>query len=425
MKIAVVGSGVSGLVSAYLASKHHEVTIYEKANRLGGHAHTITVNEDGKEIKVDNGFMVFNPDRYPNFVALLGELGVASQETQMSFGVTIPGEITYSGRFPNGLFADRSNIFNIRYIKFLLEILKFSRAAKRTLAKGNDDQSNLDQFLTQNNLSQDLANWYLFPMLSAIWSIKETSKVGDFPALSTFAFLNNHKLLDLTQPVWRTIINGSSEYVSKIENQLRNNGTTIVLNSNISSIKRSEDTVEIIANDITSTYDYVIMATHADTTIGLLSDLGEDERKALGKFKFSDNKVVLHNDTRLVPQNRRVLSAWNYTKVDVPGDPEQRSVFTYCMNILQHIDMSTPMLVTLNPHFEIDQDKTYSVEEYSHPQYNLDSIEGQKEIKLLQSKRRTLYVGAYLGYGFHEDGVESAIKAVKYLGIEPSWQKSV
>lgn len=422
MKIAVIGSGVSGLVSAYLLAPHHDITLYEKAERLGGHAHTLFIDEGGEKIAVDNGFMVFNPEKYPNLIGLLDELGVSSLETTMSFGVNIPGEVNYRGNIPGGLFADRSNLTSVRFWKFLVEVNKFRKAAKRALIEQEKTNETLDEFLTRYKFSTDLANWFLYPMLAAIWSIQETDKVEAFPALSTFVFLNNHRILETSPPKWRTIKGGSIEYVSRIQAALAKNEAKIILNAKITNVNRSKDKVSIAADGATQNFDHVIFATHADTAIQLLSDISTQEKLALQKFKYTTSETILHKDSSLLPANGRLLAAWNYTQTP-KSKGKTAATFTYCMNILQHIPKSTPVYVSLNPIVPIDKDKIYAQEQYRHPQYNNDSLKGQREIASLQGKNRTIFAGAHLGYGFHEDGVESAITAVKLLGVNPSWQK--
>jgi predicted NAD/FAD-binding protein len=422
MRIAIIGSGVSGLTSAYLLSPSHEITIFEKSDRIGGHAHTIIVKEDGKKIAVDNGFMVYNPERYPNFVQLLNQLGVESIETTMSFGLEIPGEISYNSDLPNGIFAVRANIFNLRFLKFLYNITRFRKKARQALVNSPESTETLGQFLKNNNFNQDVANWFLFPTLSAIWSIKEIDKVNDFPAMSTFRFLDNHKLLNTTQPRWKTIKGGSIEYVSRVRKSIEDNGGGIMTKANVTSIKRSGDAIDIVVNGKEENFDYVIFATHADTTKKLISDISKEEKNALDKFSYTNNKTVLHKDRGLVPSNHRLLAAWNYTQKNDPTNGTSQTSFTYCMNILQHIPHDTPVFVTLNPKIDIDKNMIYAIEEYSHPQYNLESLDGQKAISKLQGKRNTFYTGAYLGYGFHEDGVVSAIQVAKKLNISPPWQ---
>lgn len=422
MKIAIVGSGVSGLSAAYFLARHHQVVLFEKNSRLGGHAHTIYTKAGSKNIPVDNGFMVFNPERYPNFIQLLNRLNVDYVPTEMSFSVTIKNEIAYSSNIPSGLFAYRKNLVNIRFWKVLIEILRFRMLAKKTLRSGKHKTDTLDQFMSRYKLSRDLANWFVFPMLSAIWSMKDTDKVGNFPAFSTFTFLDNHRLLDNSQPTWQTLPGGSVKYVSKMEQQLKKMDVRIVLNAAIENIKRKRDEVQILLNREVESFDYVLFATHADTTKKLISDLTEEEDKALSKFVYSTNKTILHSDTSFIPDNPSLLASWNFIQEKTADNKYSPASFTYCMNKLQHISMSTPMLVTLNPSVPVDKKYIHLVEEYTHPQYSLESLEGQKLISSLQGIRRTLYAGAHLGYGFHEDGLVSAINAVKKLGIDPPWK---
>lgn len=411
---------MSGLVSAHLLAPHHDITVYEKADRLGGHAHTLLIDEQQNKIAVDNGFMVFNPKQYPHFVSLLRELGVSSRQTTMSFGVHIPGQISYRGEIPFGLFADKSNLLNVRFYKFLKQIVAFRKAAKKALKDQNNTSKTLGEFLSDHNFSSDLANWFLYPMLAAIWSIQESAIVEDFPAFSTFVFLNNHKLLDNMSPKWRTVNGGSIEYVSRIHAAIKKHGATIMLNATITNIKRSEKSVAITSDGSTQQYDYVIVATHADTAMQLLSDISAQEKLALQKFSYTTSKTIVHKDTKVVPSNGRLLASWNYSQT-TPAGSKPITTFTYCMNILQHIPKDTPVYVTLNPLIQIDKDKIYAEEQYTHPQYNNASLQGQREIADLQGTNRTIFVGAHLGYGFHEDGVQSAINAAKLLGITPSW----
>jgi predicted NAD/FAD-binding protein len=420
MKIAVIGSGVSGLISAYLLAPHHDVVLFEKNNRIGGHAHTLFVSEDGQDIPVDNGFMVYNPERYPNFIKLLDLLGVSSLETSMSFALTIENVISYRGNFPKGLFADRSNIFNGRFWKLLYEIVRFRLLAKRVLKKEKNLIDTLDEFLTRYRFSKEFANWFLYPMLAAIWSAGDSDDVGEFPALSIFTFMNNHKLLNFKPPIWRTIKGGSIQYVSKIQDFLEKNNTRIVLNSQISGVYRHEDYVMIQTDKGEETFDYVIIATHADVALQLLSDASEEEIKALSQFSYSVNRTVLHKDTNTVPSNKDLVASWNVRSI-LNASGKTKSLFTYCMNKLQHIHDKYPIFVTLNPDKEIAKHKFYHEEVYEHPIYNFNTLIGQDLIAKLQGARRTLYAGAHLGYGFHEDGIVSAVNAAKKLGVNPPW----
>lgn len=417
MKIAIIGSGVSGLVTAYLLAPHHEVTLFEKDSRIGGHAHTIHIKEKGEDIAVDNGFMVYNPERYPNFVGLLQQLDVASQETEMTFGVNLSNEIAYQGTFPQGIFAQKSNIWNLRFLRFLLGVIRFKRIAKKELKKEKNNNESLEEFITRNTISRDVVNWFLFPMLSAIWSIPHVEKVSEFPSFSTLIFLDNHNLLDFMQPTWRTIVGGSCMYVSKIQKYIEEKGAVIRCNSTISHISRNSSSVKIQVNGRNEVFDYVIFATHADVTKKLLSDISPDEKTALENFSYSTSTVILHKDVSYVPSQKNLVAAWNFTQVN------GSAVFTYCMNILQHIPFSTPVFVTLNPTQPVNENMVYATEQCTHPVYNKKTLEGQILIGKLQGKQRTFYAGAHLGYGFHEDGAASAVAVAKYFNILPPWKK--
>lgn len=421
MKIAIIGSGVSGLVSAYLLSPYHEVILYEKSDRLGGHAHTLFVKNGKKEIPVDNGFMVYNPERYPNFVKLLEELHITSVETQMTFGVTILDRISYRGDFI-GLISQPKNLLQLDYWKMLYNIARFQKIAKKVLKENTHPEDTLEQFLKRYKFGKTL-EWFLYPLLAAVWSIKDTDTVDDFPALSTFTFLNNHKLLDSKHPRWRTIKGGSIQYVTKIKKYLEKHNVSILLKTHITAITRQKDTVTIETKKGKQQFDYVIFATHADTTSTLITDKTKEESQALGLFTYTKNTTVLHGDTSLTPTSKNLLAAWN-VKLLPSASTKPLAVFTYCMNILQHIPQSFPLFVTLNSPVAIDKTKMYATEEYMHPTYTKNTLKGQKMINDLQGNRRTFYTGAHLGYGFHEDGVVSAINVAKKLGVVPPWDKN-
>jgi uncharacterized protein len=401
MKIAVIGAGISGLASAYLLSGEHEVDVYEKDSRIGGHAHTLTVNEGFKTVNVDNGFMVFNPKRYPNFVKMINALGVESVRTRMSFATTIPGQVSYRDTFPLGLFADAKNLFSKRFWKFLIGVVRLRNVAKRMVKNRDHSEESLGNFLKRNNINDDVVRWALFPLMQSIWSIKDGTKILDFPALASFTFLDNHRILDVFRPYWRTIKGGSVRYVEKVRERIEKNGSIIITNASI--------------------YDYILFATHADVTLQLLKDPSPEEVRVLSKFSFAKNKTILHKDKSVLPVNRRLWASWNYVQDSRSDHVEQKGVFTYYMNRLQNIDKKMPVFVSLNPSKVIAKNNIYHSELYTHPEFTVDVVNAQKEIIKIQNVNRTLYAGAYLGYGFHEDGVVSAIRAIKYLGISPRW----
>jgi predicted NAD/FAD-binding protein len=414
MKIAVIGAGISGLTAALLLSKDHNVTLYEKEARLGGHAHTHIVGPN--KSPVDSGFMVYNPERYPQFVSLLDYLEVESLDTSMTFSVNIENHVAFRANFPGGVFAEPKNIVSVRFWRFLYAILKFQKLAKSELENGMKDNETLKEFSERHSLNQDVTDWFLYPMLSAIWSMPETGKAEDFPAKSTFVFLNNHKLLDIFHPTWKTIAGGSHEYVLRLKKKLLLQKTKIITSAQIYSIDRTKDLVRVRTKGGITNYDCVVFATHADTALKLLAAPSKAEVTALKCFTYSRNVTFLHKDTCYLSRNKRLHAAWNYQKSSgsVPS-------FTYSMNILQHIPDNTPVLVTLNPPKPIPEKLVFAKMIYEHPQYSLKTIEGQARIRALQGTNRTFYAGAHLGYGFHEDGVNSAIDVANLLGINPPW----
>ena len=416
MKIAIIGGGISGLCAAYIASPEHDITLYERNNRLGGHAHTISVSQnEGPPLMVDNGFMVFNPDQYPNFLALLERLQVATVPTTMSFSVDIANTVAFKSTFPGGTFAKLSNSINPRYLRFIAEIVRFQRVAKRELKNG-PTEGTVGQFLSAHKFSPQLGEWFLYPMLSAIWSVQSAATIESFPLTATLEFMRNHKLLDIRQPQWRTISGGSIEYVKQIEAFIKQHGGNIRLDAPVKEVVRTKTHVTVRTSDSTQSYDYVLMATHADVSKKLIGDLSKQEEVALGAFSYSRNSTVLHSDTSVLPDNRRLVAAWNYRTSHV-GKP---ATFTYNMNLLQHIS-ERPMLITLNSDQPINPSLTHHHEEYAHPQYNLASVNAQRQLSSLQATRRTLFAGAHMGYGFHEDGVNSAMNALQSIGITAPW----
>ncbi len=422
IRIAIVGGGVAGLASAYLLSGKAEITLYEQGSKLGGHANTQIAKINGQEIETDTGFMVYNPDQYPNFIALLKRLEVESVDTKMTYSVEIPGEVAYMSQFPVGIFADLKNVFRPRYLLFLFEILRFKKVSRELLASNLvNRETSLSDYLLENKFSQDLYNWFLMPLLAAIWSCPDKKQIANFPAHSILVFLNNHKLLNNMQPTWKTIVGGSQKYVNKIEEYILAGGAKIFKSTPVESVLRTEGGVSVTSSQGTFEYDYVVMATHADITSQIIKDKSPEESAALACFSYSDNTTVLHSDPSFLPANSRTNAAWNYS-VYKNNDQDGKIVFTYNMNTLQHIDKCNPVLVTLNSPIEIKEELIHGSFNYQHPIYNLKAIEGQALIKGLQAKNKILYAGAHLGYGFHEDGVVSAIEALKHIDVSAPWQ---
>lgn len=419
MRIAIIGSGVSGLAAAYIAAPHAQLTIYEADDRLGGHAHTHTIQHGEKTIRVDSGFMVCNPPQYPQFMALLKELGISPTPTEMQFSVEISGVISYSSKMFSGVFAEWRNLFRPSFYKFLYEILRFQRLARKMLSDNENTfvTESLGDFLTRNSFSTKFNEWHLLPMLGAIWS-SPTKEIFSFPALSTFKFLNNHQLLStFSKPHWHTIQGGSDTYVQRIENFLSTRKTTIHLSTPVRSITRSKKDVTITTDSGSETFDYCILATHADTALKLLADATPTEKDILGAFSYANNRAVLHSDQSMMPQNKRAWASWNY----FAGSSTSDICVTYNMNTLQHIDTRYPVYVTLNSPREIPKEKVFADIHYTHPHFSVASYAAQQRVNEIQNQHRTLYCGAHWGYGFHEDGVVSAINALKSLTIHPTW----
>ncbi len=424
MKIAVVGSGISGLSAAWLLSKEHEVVLFEKDGELGGHAHTVLVPTGKGEIAVDTGFMVFNPPQYPNLVNFFKILGVGSVATSMRFSLSMhDGGFEWNSDMPGGIFVDKRNFFRPSFWFFLFGILRFNKIARRELVTGISENETLEEFLVRHHVSETVRTKYIYPLAGAIWS---TPVMGTklSPALAILAFLNNHHLLNVADSggfQWQTVVGGSKTYVKKVEQELQARGVDIRLNTPVEHVVRKEGGITVRAGGIDDVFDFVVMATHADLSLKLLVDADQTERDILSTFSYERNEVLLHGDISCMPHRRRAWAAWNYLGEMRGADGLEKVSLTYHMNELQHIDPSLPLFVTLNPHHDLDPKLIYGKFIYHHPIYTPASIKAQSNLSLIQNKRRTLFCGSYFGHGFHEDGITSAIDAVKYLDIKVPW----
>lgn len=415
MKIAVIGAGVSGLASAYLLSPHAEVTVYEKEDRLGGHANTADITVGDKNIAVDTGFMVFNPHRYPYFVQLLKDLDVSYTETDMSFSVSIPDMVSYSS-YPRGLFGNMRQLCNPRYVRFLFEIMSFNRRVKQFLRHTEQEDMSLGDFYQKYHFSRQLVEWYLYPMLGCIWS-SGLGEVDNFPARETFRFLDNHCLLNLVnRPRWRTVEGGSRRYVEALVDTLEQEGVVFRRDAPVTSVIQNDEGSTVVCGDEKNHYDYVVFATHADDALYLLDSPTEQVASVLGLFSYTDNETVLHRDARYMPPTQRVWASWNYFTAHHEATTKNISL-TYWMNNLQGLETSEPVLVTLNPTVPIDSDKIYQTYQYRHPHFNQNAHQAQQRLPEIQGKDGLLFTGAHWGFGFHEDGIVSAVNAVKALGL--------
>lgn len=426
MKIAVVGSGISGLSAAWLLAPHHEVVLFEKEDRLGGHSHTAYITDHaGARIPVDTGFMVYNPLRYPNLVKFFEHFDVRSVPTSMSFSVSMDGgAFEFSSNAPDGIFADRANILSVPFYEFLAEILRFNAVAREAVARGISPHQTLAQFVEANSFSDDLLQKYLLPLVGSIWSTPKRL-AREFPAAALLRFLDNHHLLAAVgHPQWRTVEGGSVEYVKRVADELKEFGADIRLNTRVRQVRRTEDAVFIKTESGEEQFDYVVLAGHADETLNLLQDAGRQEKLLLSKFKYEDNDVVLHSDESLMPRRKEAWASWNYLGQSGWGSSTKKVSLTYHMNQLQRLNTSTPVFVTLNPPQKPAEKLTYARFSYAHPLCTPVSMEAQVYLDSIQNKNRTLFCGSYFGYGFHEDGITSAIEAVRHLGIRPPWEHS-
>lgn len=420
LKVAVVGSGVAGLVCAYALHEKHDVTLFEAEPRAGGHTNTVEVEVDGEAHVVDTGFIVYNERTYPAFVRLLHHLGVETKDSDMSFGVSDERTgLEWRGTSPSTLFAQRRNIASPAFHRMLLDVVRFNRAARRMAADDNADPDlTLGEFLDRGRWSRQLVDWYLVPMGSAIWSA-DPGSFADIP-IATFArFFDNHGLLRLgDQPRWRTIEGGAAHYVEAL---LRPLAGRVQLGAAVEKVVRrpADGNIELRteAGDLVE-FDHVVLATHSDQALRLLADPSDAEREILGSIRYQPNRATLHTDERLLPRTRRARASWNYHRTAV--DTGQAMV-TYDLNRLQGIESTRPILLTLNREDEIDPSTIVASFDYDHPVLDAAAVRAQRRRDEISGQRCTSFAGAYWGYGFHEDGVQSALHVARTLGVEPPW----
>jgi predicted NAD/FAD-binding protein len=408
VKIAIIGTGIAGNVAAWHLCREHDITVFEAGDHVGGHTHTHDIVHAGRHYAIDTGFIVFNDWTYPNFIALLGELGVASRPTVMSFSsrCEISG-IEYNGASLNRLFAQRRNLLRPRFHGMIRDILRFNRESRVLLANQDPDLS-LGRYLQDNRYGALFIHNYILPMGAAIWSTDPQQMLA-FPACHFVRFFANHGLLNIKdRPQWRVIRGGSRAYVDKLTAPYRDR---IRLNEAVVCVKRRPGHVELHTSaGVTERFDYLFIASHSDQALAMLSDASDSERELLGAIPYQDNEAVLHTDTRLLPKNRRAWAAWNYLRR--PGDNDRVSV-TYNMNLLQHLQAPVTFCVTLNGTRHIDPAHILYRLRYQHPVFTTAGIAAQQRVREINGRRRTWYCGAYWRYGFHEDGVISALNALR------------
>ena len=409
MKVAVIGSGISGLSAAYFLSKKYKVDLFEKEDRFGGHSHTIDIklNEDTNKILADIGFIVFNKKTYPNLINFFKEIDVEIEKSNMSLSFMSKDiDLEYCGKGLKGIFSHKKNLFNFDFFKMFLEILKFYKKSSK-LNEFNEDIS-LGEYLADEKYSEYFINYHLIPMVSAIWSMPPYD-AKKMPIKFFMKFFQNHGLFNLSKrPQWYTVKNRSRQYVNKVIEKISGEHFK---NYKIEKIKRISNFVRIFYGSENEYFDYdkVIIATHADEAKKMIEDKSEEESKVLGSFQYKKNLAIIHSDEVVMPQKRFNWSAWN-TSIS-----EKNSSVTYWLNLLQNFKINKNIFLTLNPFEQINKDKIIKKVEFTHPYYDHNTLKNQKNLHLIQNKKNILFCGSYFGYGFHEDGIKSSLKMIKFL----------
>lgn len=411
MRIAIIGTGVSGLVAAHLLHRLHEITVFEAAGHVGGHINTIRVDTADETHHVDTGFIVYNEPNYPNFTRLLGRLGVATRPTSMSFSVHAEdGDFEYSSRLPTGILARPKLLLRPSYQRMLADWLRFRQTAWRFVRRTEPDHPiTIEDYVAEHRFSSVFVDRMLVPLGASIWSA-DRRRFLSFPARYVLAFFSNHGLVGGRRPRWRTIIGGSQRYVEELIRPFRDR---IRLRTPVDAVVRGPDGVEVTANGRTESFDRVIIATHSDQALRILRDATDHERSVLGAFPYQENEVVLHTDVRQLPRRRWAWASWNY---HLPVDPERPTGVTYHMNRLQGLSSEQQFCVTLNRSQEIDPATVIARLRYAHPLYTSDTVRAQRLHDTVNGPNRTHFCGAYWGHGFHEDGVVSALRVAAFFG---------
>lgn len=415
MRVAVVGSGISGLASGWLLDRKHEVHLFEKRSRLGGHTHTVVHESAGRELRLDTGFIVFNETTYPNLTRVFGELGVETQTSDMSFSVSCrKPDVEYASHSLRGLFAQRSLLLSATHLRMLADVVRFGRRGRRLLADSEDPEATVADFLEEGRFSDAFARLFLLPMTAAIWS-SGTELVTAFPRDPLLRFLDNHGLLRIIgQPEWRTVTGGSSTYIDPM---IRSFEDRIHLGRGVTRIVRNAGDVELHLDDASShRFDHVVIASHADQALAMLADPTPLENDLLGRWKYSINDTWLHTDVSLMPRRRAAWASWNYLVPD-SNAPDERVSVSYHLNRLQGLAEDRQYMVTLNPETEPMDGSVIRRMRYAHPVYTRDSVATQADLPRLNGVNRTHFCGAYFANGFHEDGLNSAIAVADGLGV--------
>ena len=411
-RIAIVGSGISGLTAAHLLARKHDVSVFEANDYIGGHTHTVPVEMAGEQYEIDTGFIVCNDRNYPNFLKFMDQLGVSLHPTEMSFSVRNDSEnLEYNGHSLNTLFAQRKNLLRPRFIRLVSDILSFNKASKAAIAQQQIEDITLDEFLAQQNLGDRLRLNYLLPMVAAIWSCS-VEQAGQFPLAFFLRFFLNHGLLDIkNRPQWYVLKEGSHAYIAPMTDSFRDR---IRLSSPVRAVTRDEASVSLTTAAGTETFDQVIFACHSDQALALLQDASDQENEVLAAIAYQDNSVILHTDVGLMPKRKLAWASWNFLAGETAT--HELPLVTYSMNILQGVQSPKPFLVSLNAKNKIDPDKILQEFVYAHPVYSATSSAAQARRSEICGHKRTHFCGAYWYNGFHEDGVRSALDVAKRFG---------
>ena len=424
MKIAIIGSGISGLGAAWLLNDHHDITVYEKASRLGGHSNTVDVDYDGQSIAVDTGFIVYNELNYPNLTSLFRHLDVTTEESDMSFSFSSPRVASeWCGDSLDTVFTYRRNVLRPQFLGMLGNILRFNKVSISDLNENLLADMSLGTYLEHRGFGGAFCDHYLLPMGAAIWSTSLRDML-DFPAASFIRFFANHRLINASseRPQWRTVSGGSRTYVERLSAAFRDR---VRLDARIATVSRAPNGVAIQHQDgHEDLFDHVILACHSDEALALLSDPSDQEQTLLGSIRYSSNSAILHRDASLMPRRQKAWGSWNYMRELNPAADEKPASVTYWMNRLQNIDRRTPLFVSLNPPQEPDPALTFQSFEYMHPLYDKPALMAQTQLGELQGVQNTWFCGAYFGYGFHEDGLASGLDVAERLGAKRPWTRN-
>jgi len=427
MRVAVIGTGIAGNAAAWALSKRYPITVYDREIRPGGHSHTVTIDYDGTALAVDIGFIVYNELNYPDLTAMFAHLGVETVESCMSFAVTADaGRFEWKGGGNNwretarGLFARRRNLLSPSYLWMLRDILTFNTQSTRDYAEGKLAGLTLGDYFRSQHFAPRLLTDYLAPMGAAIWSAP-VAEMMDFPAENFVAFFSNHRLLQYDRPVWRTVKGGSHRYVEKLTAAFADR---LRLGCAVTSVERTPHGVVVHdSHGNRDSYDHVVMASQSDQTLAMLSDADPRERSVLGAIGYAPNTVYLHRDPKLMPKRQRAWASWNFLRWQRQGSVDNDVAVTYWMNQLQGIDHDKPLFVSLNPPFPPAPELTFGRYRCEHPQFNAAAFAAQKRLRDIQGRRHTWFCGAWIGYGFHEDGLRSGLAVAEALGAVVPWRE--